>query len=138
MTPEGKVQKMVLLSFHKIISSTRQTKMSREKRGTKIHFTMYFKYVLFVGDFQLRNIFATSSISNGSNPVHFIQHLNSIYIKIIEMISFHRVFEAIDILYRNKFSQFSESNVFNLVTVFFYMLISSWNFLSNLLSLSYK
>lgn len=114
MTPEGKVQKIVALSFHKIISSARQTKMSREKRGTKIHFTMYFKYVLFFWDFQPRNIFAISSISNGSNPVHF-RHLTSIYIKIIEMISIHRVFEAIDIMYRNTFSQFSESDVFNLV-----------------------
>lgn len=52
MTPEGTVQKMVALSFHKIISSTRQTKMSREKRGTKIHFTIYF------------NMFCSLEISN--------------------------------------------------------------------------
>ena len=57
MTPEGKLQKIVALSFHKIISSTRQTKMSNEKLGTEIQFTMYFKYVLFFGDSQPRNIF---------------------------------------------------------------------------------
>ena len=49
MTPEGKLQKIVALSFHKIISSTRQTKMSNEKLGTEIQFTMYFKCFVFWG-----------------------------------------------------------------------------------------